>query len=329
MEIKENYSLKALNTFNIDVNARYFVEINSVFEIKTLLSSKEFKNNRFLLLGGGSNILFINDFDGIVVKINMKGTEIIKEDEKYIYVKAYAGEVWDEFVNYCIANNYAGLENLSLIPGNVGSSPIQNIGAYGIELKDVFYKLNAINIKTGEQKIFKKDECDFEYRSSIFKTNLKNQYIIESVCFQLYKKPVFKIKYGDIKKELNEMAIEELSIKAVSRAICNIRNKKLPDTKKIGNAGSFFKNPLVSKAKFYDIKNKFPDIVAFEQALNKYKFAAGWLIEQCGWKGKRIGDAGVHKLQSLVLVNYGNASGMEILALANDLQQTVKKKFGV
>ena len=329
MKTKQNFSLKLLNTFGIDVKAKYFVELNSDEEILSFLSSRFLKNKQFLILGGGSNILFTNDFDGVVVKINSKGINIIKENEDFIYVDAKAGEVWQDFVDYCLENNYAGLENLSLIPGSVGAAPIQNIGAYGVELKDVFYQLTAINIQTGEIKKFNKEDCNFGYRSSIFKNKLKNKYIIKSVVFKLSKKPVFNTKYGAIEDELKNMGIGKLNIQVISEAVSRIRKRKLPDIEEIGCAGSFFKNPVVSAEEFKNLKKDFIDIIAFQQPDETYKISAGWLIEQCGWKSKKIGNAGVYKNQALVLVNYGNSTGKEILELSCKIENSVFEKFNI
>ncbi len=329
MNIKQNFSIKFFNTFGIDVKAKYFVELNSDEEIISFLSSGFLKNKQFLILGGGSNILFTKDFTGVVVKINTKGITILKEDEDFIYIKAKAGEDWQDFIDYNIKNNYGGLENLSTIPGSVGAGPIQNIGAYGVELKDVFYQLTAINIQTGDIIKFNKEDCDFSYRSSIFKNELKNKYIINSVVFRLFRKPVFNTKYGAIEMELRDMGINKLSVSAVSEAVSRIRKRKLPDIEQIGCAGSFFKNPVITEEKFKNLKKDFPNIVAYEQPDKTFKVAAGWLIEQCGWKGKRIGNAGVYKNQALVLVNYGNSTGKEILELSCKIENSVFEKFNI
>jgi UDP-N-acetylmuramate dehydrogenase len=291
--------------------------------------SNEFKKNDNLILGGGSNVLFTKDFNGLVIKNAIKGIEIIKEDDDLVLVKCYAGENWHEFVTWCINKNYGGLENLSLIPGCTGASPMQNIGAYGVEIKDIFFDLEAINLFTGELTVFNKTDCQFGYRESVFKKQLKNQYLITSVTFQLTKKPVFNIEYGAIKQELDKMNIKELSIKAISDAVISIRSSKLPNPKIIGNAGSFFKNPEVSVETYNRLKSEFPNIVAYSLDNSNYKLAAGWLIEQSGLKGMRIGDAGVHNLQALVLVNYGNAKGNDIFNLSTEVLEKVKDKFDV
>jgi UDP-N-acetylmuramate dehydrogenase len=329
MIIQENYSLKNLNTFGIDSSAAYFVELSSIDEIREVLSDSKFTSISKLILGGGSNLLFTKNYDGIVLKNNLKGITLIKEDANFYYVKAAAGEIWHEFVMYCIKNNYAGLENLSLIPGNVGASPMQNIGAYGVEIKDVFYELEALNIEDKTIHVFNHAACKFGYRESAFKHEYKNQYIITSVTFKLLKQPLFNTSYGAIETELKAMHVTQKNIQAISTAVCNIRKSKLPNPKEIGNAGSFFKNPEVPNNKYQSLKNVFSEIVAYNLENGNVKLAAGWLIEQSGWKGKKIDDAGVHALQALVLVNYGNAKGNEILDLSQKIIDSVKNKFGV
>lgn len=329
MIIHENYSLKKLNTFGIDASARYFTEFSNVDTVSEILSQPLFSNKQKLILGGGSNLLFTKNFDGIVLKNNIKGIEIVKEDANYYYIKAGAGEIWHDLVMHCITNNYAGLENLSLIPGRVGASPMQNIGAYGVEIKDYFFELEAMHITDKNIHSFTNVDCKFGYRESIFKQEFKNQFIITSVTYKLLKNPVFNINYGAIQKELEEMKIQELNIQAISKAVCNIRRSKLPDPVVIGNAGSFFKNPEVVQEKYQALKNEFPAIIAYQLDNGNVKLAAGWLIEQCGWKGKTFGDAGVHKLQALVLVNYNHAKGEEIYNLSQKIMDSVKGKFGV
>ncbi len=329
MLISSNTSLKPFNTFGIDAAANYFATINSIQCIQDLFETKEYKSNPHLILGGGSNLLLTKNVDALVIKNELKGIELVKETPDFVFVKCAAGEVWHDFVMYCIAHNYGGLENLSLIPGCTGASPMQNIGAYGVEIKDTFYELEAIDLKTGKQHVFTKTDCEFGYRESVFKRQYKDQFIITSVTFQLSKYPSFHIEYGAIKQELDAMNISELSIKAISQAVVNIRSSKLPDPKKIGNAGSFFKNPEVSTDMHDRLKAEFPNLVSYHLENGNYKLAAGWLIEQSGLKGYTIGDAGVHKLQALVLVNYGTASGKEIYDLSTYVLQTVKNKFGV
>jgi UDP-N-acetylmuramate dehydrogenase len=284
---------------------------------------------KILILGGGSNLLLTKDFDGMVICIRLEGIEKLHEDDEYIWVKAMAGEVWHHFVLWCIQRGYAGLENLSLIPGCVGAAPMQNIGAYGVEIKDVFDSLEAVEISSGEVKTFTRAACKFGYRESVFKHEAKGKYVISSVTFKLFKQPRFNTSYGAIQQVLDKKGVKELSIKAISDAVIDIRSSKLPDPKKLGNSGSFFKNPEIPVAHFEQLKAQFPDMIGYPAAAGFIKVAAGWLIEQCGWKGKIVGQTGSHKDQALVLVNYGGATGTEIWQLAMDIQQSVKEKFGI
>ena len=333
MQIQENISLKRYNTFGIDAKARYFASFNTTDELAELLTPDP--RLQTLLLGGGSNILFTKNFDGLVLKNEITGIKELHEDSSYVYVKAGAGENWHRFVLHCIERNWAGVENLSLIPGNIGASPMQNIGAYGVELNDVFYDLEAFHIKDKRIITFTRNDCEFSYRDSIFKKKYRDQFIILNVTYLLRKKPRFNTSYGAIEQELERMGVKELSIKAISDAVINIRSSKLPDPAEIGNAGSFFKNPVISKEQFMLLKSKFENIIDHENSNNTIKLAAGWLIEQCGpqdsvsWKGFRRGDAGCHAKQALVLVNYNNASGKEIYDLSEEILQSVKEKFGV
>lgn len=328
MEIHENYSLKPFNTFGIEARARYFGSFKGLEELSDLLSFAQVQSIPLLIMGGGSNMLLTRDFDGLVIRNEYKGIHLLREDEDHVWVEAHAGEVWHDFVLYAIERGWGGIENLSLIPGSVGAGPMQNIGAYGVELKDVFSELKAMEISTHGMKTFTAEECAFGYRTSIFKTSLKNQYVITSVIFRLNKKPVVNTTYGAIEQELQQKGIIHPGIREVSEAVIHIRKSKLPDPSQIGNAGSFFKNPEVSLEKFEELKSRYPDIHAFP-VKEGMKLAAGWMIEQCGWKGKQIGEAGVHKNQALVLVNYGNAKGEEILQIAKSIQADVLKKFGV
>jgi UDP-N-acetylmuramate dehydrogenase len=328
MDLLENISLKPFNTFGIDAHAKYFTGFSSAGELQSLLSDPVVRNSRKLILGGGSNILLTRDFEGVVLKNNITGISLESENDKEVILKCGAGEVWHQFVTYCVDRGWGGVENLSLIPGNVGASPMQNIGAYGVEMKEVFEELEAVEIGTGSTKTFTKAECRFGYRESIFKNEARDKYIIVSVSFRLSKHPVPNTSYGAIEAELKAMGVTDPDIKAVSQAVCNIRRSKLPDPAKIGNAGSFFKNPEVSEDFFNRLKEKFPDLVGYRTAKG-VKLAAGWLIEQCGWKGRQIGQAGVHKNQALVLVNYGQARGSEVLDLAKKVKDSVSEKFGV
>ena len=327
MQFHENFSLRSYNTFAIDAKARLFNEFSSVEELEEYLML--YSSYPVFILGGGSNVLFTKDYEGVVLKNEIKGIEVQHEDAEHVYVKVGAGENWHQFVLHCINHNLAGIENLSLIPGNVGASPIQNIGAYGVELENVFWSLEAFHL--GERRIhtFTTADCEFGYRDSIFKNNYKDQFAILSVTFQLRKKPIFHVSYGAITEELEKMGVKDLSIKAVSQAVINIRSSKLPDPKEIPNAGSFFKNPEVPITKYEELKVKFPGIVAYPVTKMTMKLAAGWMIEQCGWKGYRRGDAGCHAKQALVLVNYGNANGEEVYKLSEEILQSVKNKFGV
>lgn len=328
MEIQSNFSLKKHNTFGIEASAKQFVAVHSIDELKTVL--QENKNEKKFILGGGSNMLLTKDIDALVIHIDLKGKKISKEDDDFVWVESQAGEVWHDFVLWTIDHNFGGLENMSLIPGNVGTTPVQNIGAYGAEIKDTFVSCEAINIATQEIKTFTNNECNFGYRESIFKNEVKDQYIITSVIFKLTKRNhKINTSYGDILAELAKNNITEPTLKDVSNAVIAIRQSKLPDPKELGNSGSFFKNPIVLKSDFEKIHQKFPEMKYYEVSETEVKVPAGWLIEQAGFKGKRFGDAGVHKNQALVLVNYGNATGQEILAVSKEVQKTVFETFGI
>ncbi|MBN9295757.1 MAG: UDP-N-acetylmuramate dehydrogenase [Filimonas sp.] len=326
MQLRDNFSLQPFNTFGIDVKAKHFAAFTAVQELQSILALQP---ETLMILGGGSNVLFTKDYDGLVLHNELKGIELVKEDKDYYYVKAWAGENWHQFVQYCIANNYAGLENLSLIPGCVGASPMQNIGAYGVEIKDVFYELEAYHIHDKTLVTFNREDCAFGYRESVFKRQYKNQFVILNVTYRLSKQPHYNISYGAIEQELEKMAVTDLSIQAISQAVIHIRSSKLPDPKEIGNAGSFFKNPQVPAEVFKQLQTVHPAIVGYPVGDNEIKLAAGWLIEQCGWKGYRKGDAGCHAKQALVLVNYGHATGDEIYHLSEEIIQSVQQKFGV
>ncbi len=325
--IEHQFSLRTFNTFGIDVLAAGFARFSSVGMLKTLLNERTHFNN-LLILGGGSNVLFTKDVDGLVLLNEIKGIEVIEENDQYVIVKAGAGEVWNEFVQYTVAQNWGGIENLSLIPGSVGASPMQNIGAYGVEIKDVFVSLEALHIESGEIHTFNLEQCEFGYRESIFKRALKGQYVIVSVSYRLEKQPTFKTSYGAIQEELINKNLVE-SVANISNVVCAIRNSKLPNPKELGNAGSFFKNPVVTSTKAEELKKAFPQIPVYAQPNGTAKLAAGWLIEQTGWKGKKTGACGVHEKQALVLVNYGGATGSEIFDLSTQVLTAVKNKFGV
>jgi UDP-N-acetylmuramate dehydrogenase len=328
MNIQHQFSLKKYNTFGIEANARQFVAVHSVAELKTILA--ENKTETKFILGGGSNMLLTQDIDALVIHIDLKGKKILKEDDDFVWVESMAGENWHEFVLWTIDQNFGGLENMSLIPGNVGTTPVQNIGAYGTEIKDTFVSCEAMTIATQEMKIFTKEECHFGYRESIFKHEAKDQYIITSVVFKLTKRNhKINISYGDITKELEKQNVISPTLKDVSNAVIAIRQSKLPDPKELGNSGSFFKNPIILKSDYDKIHVLHPEMPHYVISETEVKVPAGWLIEKAGFKGKRFGDAGIHKNQALVLVNYGNATGQEILNVSKDIQATILKEFGI
>ena len=333
MMVQENILLKQYNSFGIGVYANLFAKFSSADELIELLEFKPLAiaNCQLptLILGGGSNILFTKNYAGLILKNEIKGIKIIKEDEHHIYVQAGAGENWHQFVLYCLQHQLAGVENLSLIPGNIGASPMQNIGAYGVEIKDVFYSLEAYHIRDKKMVNFTLNDCEFGYRESVFKRKLKDEFIIMDVTFRLNRIADYKVAYGAIGQELDKMGVQDLSIQAISQAVINIRSSKLPDPAVIGNAGSFFKNPEIGSHEFHELTRMFPGIVGYDLPNGNVKLAAGWLIEQCGWKGFRRGDAGCHYKQALVLVNYGNATGTEIFDLSEEILQSVKIKFEV
>ena len=334
MQVQQNISLKPYNTFGIDAKARSFASFADVTELEELVTS--FPKFSPLILGGGSNVLFTKNFNGLVLKNEIRGIDELYEDREYVYIKAGAGENWHQFVLHCINNNWAGIENLSLIPGNVGATPMQNIGAYGVELQDVFLSLEAFHLKEKKVITFTPGDCEFGYRDSVFKRKFKDQFVLLNVTLKLHKHPIFHIEYGSVKQELDKMGIKELSIRSISQAVINIRNSKLPDPKQIGNAGSFFKNPQIPLVQYNELKRKFPEIPSYPTMENFVKVPAGWLIEQCGpdtmgtsWKGFRRGDAGCYSKQALVLVNYGNANGNEIYDLSEEVLTSVKEKFNI
>ncbi len=329
MQIQQNVSLKPYNTFGLEATARFFVEIQSVEELKSVLQNSDYQSVDKLFLGGGSNILLTKNFDGLVIKINLKGIKKISEGDSHVYIQAGAGEVWHDLAMYCVEKQYAGMENLSLIPGTVGAAPMQNIGAYGVEIKDIFEELQALNLETLEIETFKLNDCHFGYRESVFKHQFKGKYVITSVTFKLNKVPNYKVSYGDIQKTLAEMNVTDLSIKAVSDAVISIRKSKLPDPAEIGNSGSFFKNPEIPKTQYDELKVKFENIPNYLINETTVKVPAGWLIEQAGWKGFRDGQIGVHARQALVLVNYGGGTGEQIKALSQKIQASVLEKFSI
>tara|TARA_R110002049_G_scaffold93821_1_gene231650 strand:- start:19 stop:1035 length:1017 start_codon:yes stop_codon:yes gene_type:complete len=328
MEIQKDISLKKYNTFGIDAKAKFFCEIKSIEGLKKILELKDYPH--LFVLGGGSNMLITKDLDSLVIYINIKGIEIVRENSDEVVIKVNAGENWHQMVLWTLDKNYGGLENLSLIPGNTGTAPIQNIGAYGVELKDTFVSCEAMEIATQKLKTFSKEDCRFGYRDSYFKNEGLGKYIITSVNFKLSKRNHnLNIGYGAIVTELENNGVTDPGIRDVSNAVIAIRKSKLPDPKELGNSGSFFKNPVVSKQEFDKFTKIYPDAPFYTVSENEYKIPAGWLIEQCGFKGKRFGDAGVHKHQALVLVNYGNATGKEIIDLAEKIIESVQERFGI
>lgn len=328
MQIQSNFSLKSFNTFGIEAKAKNFVAVHSLDELKTVLA--EHAAEPKFILGGGSNMLLTQDIEALVIHIDLKGKRIVKEDDDFVWVESMAGENWHEFVLWTIDQNFGGLENMSLIPGNVGTTPVQNIGAYGTEIKDTFVSCDAMKIDDQTMRTFSKEDCRFGYRESIFKQEAKNQYIITSVVFKLTKRNhKINTSYGDITKELALQNVTVPTLKDVSNAVIAIRQSKLPDPKVLGNSGSFFKNPVISRSHFEKVQAQFPEIKFFEVSPTEVKVPAGWLIEQAGYKGFRKGDAGVHKNQALVLVNYGSATGQDILALSREVQQAVFDKYSI
>ncbi len=330
MQLTEFVSLRPFNTFGIEVQARYFVQVAAVPEMLAALALPQAQTGPLLVLGGGSNVLLTQDFPGLVIRLGLMGREWLREDGDHVWVRAGAGEPWHDFVQWSLANGWGGLENLSLIPGTVGAAPMQNIGAYGVELRDTFDSLEAVEIATGQVQVFDNAACQFGYRESIFKHQARGRYVITSVTFRLAKRPILHLGYGAIRDTLAAQHIAEPTIHDVGRAVVQIRQSKLPDPAQLGNAGSFFKNPEIGQAQYDALKAEFPTLPGYPgTAPGQVKVAAGWLIEQCGWRGKRVGNTGAHKDQSLVLVNYGGATGPEIWALAQAIQASVQAKFGI
>ncbi len=329
MQFSENVSLKSLNTFGIEAKARFYYELHSKQELKEIIPIIDKSEKPLLFLGSGSNILFTKDFDGYVVRIVSKGIRIISTNETECFVEAAAGEEWDSLIQFCIQNNLYGLENLSGIPGTVGSAPVQNIGAYGVEVKDCIHLVNIVMTSDFSETGLTNKECRFAYRDSIFKSRFQYRVLVDSVVFRLSRVPRFVLNYGGVTEEVERISPDSVDLKTVSQAIINIRNRKIPDPKVIGSAGSFFKNPIINQTRFNRIINVFPDLKYFYDLGQNYKLAAAWLIEQCGWKGFRYGDIGVNENQPLILMNFGNASGKDILNLSRKIQQSVLDKFGI
>ncbi|MEM9896586.1 MAG: UDP-N-acetylmuramate dehydrogenase [Bacteroidota bacterium] len=329
MILQRNVSLKSFNTFGIDVNAGLLATIREEEDLRTLYNRAQYKPHRKLILGGGSNVLFTRGFTGVVARNCIQGITIIQETTHTVIVEVGAGEAWHPFVLWSIEHDLAGLENLSLIPGTVGAAPMQNIGAYGVELKEVFHSLQAFEIKTGKIVTFTNSDCQFDYRYSIFKGELKDQFVITKVLFALRREPIFNLSYGNLRETLDKMNVEQPTLKSVSQAVINIRSSKLPDPDEIGNAGSFFKNPVIEKAHFEALEAQFGDVVSYPVDDTSVKIPAGWLIEHAGWRGYRTGDIGVHDKQALVLVNHGNGRGTDLLKLSEKIIDSVQKKYGI
>ncbi len=330
VKIEENVSLRAFNTFGIAATAAYFTEVNSEDQLKELLLHPVYRQHKHLILGGGSNILFTRNFDGLVIKTTLRGIVAQEEGSGHMLVQAGSGENWHHLVEHCIKNNWGGIENLSLIPGTAGAAPMQNIGAYGVEIKDVIESVVAIDMKDGSSRTFSNADCRFNYRESVFKQELREKYFISSVTLRLTKRMhQLNLQYGALQDQLKQHHIEHPTINDVSDAVIAIRKSKLPDPKVVGNAGSFFKNPTIDEKMFSLIKKDYPNIPSYPVDNQNIKIPAGWLIEQCGWKGKRFGDVGIHPLQALVLVNYGSGKGEEIFELAQKIRSSVEEKFGV
>ena len=328
MILQQSVSLKPYNTFGIDAKCHYFVELQQRDDVEKWVAMQQQSHNSFFILGGGSNVVFHQWIEKSVVKVSLRGIETVKEDAVHVWIKAAAGEIWSNFVTFCIENGWGGVENLTDIPGTVGAAPVQNVGAYGVEAKDVIETVECIEIATGQWKKLTNAECQFGYRDSIFKQAFKNQYIITAVTFRLTKKPNLQLSYGGISSRLEREGIEQPTIADVSRVVHSLRINKLPDPALIGSAGSFFKNPIVTHDKHAVLLQHYPDLVAFPLA-KSFKIAAGWLIEQCGWKGKQFGRVGVYPQQALVLYNLGGCTGEEVRQLANAIQQSVKAKFDI
>ena len=329
MKILTDQALKGFNTFNLEASARMLINLRSIAEVKELIASGILKKESYFILGGGSNVLFSRDFDGLIIRPELNGIEIIKEDERSVTLRVGAGEVWEDLVKYTVENNWGGIENLALIPGNAGAAPIQNIGAYGTEIKDVLVSLEAMDLQSGEERIFKRKDCHFDYRYSIFKGKHKGRYLITSIDIKLKKNPKVNLSYRAIKNEFEGVDEKSLTIKDIFEKVVWIRESKLPDPEKLGNAGSFFKNPVIPHSRLEELSLEYSDIVNFPHKPNQVKLAAAWLIDRCGWKGKRFGDAAVHENQALVLVNHGNATGEQIVDLAIEIQRSVFERFGV
>lgn len=328
MDKYNNHSLLPYHTFGMDVKTSVFIEYTSVDELKQILQQENLSEKKWLHIGGGSNLLFTGDYEGVILHSAIKGTEIVHEDDESVHVRVGAGEVWDDFVAYAVNQGWYGAENLSLIPGEVGASAVQNIGAYGMEAKDLIVKVEALDVTTGNDSVFTNTECRYAYRESIFKKEWKGRYIITYVTYRLSKTPQFHLEYGNVKGELEKQGCE-LTLKNVRDVIIRIREAKLPDPKVQGNAGSFFMNPVIPRMQYESLLAKYPEMPHYKVDEEWVKVPAAWMIDRCGWKGKRMGNAGVHDKQALVLVNCGGATGQEIITLSQHIQQSVYESFGI
>jgi UDP-N-acetylmuramate dehydrogenase len=329
MVFHPEYSLTDMNTFHVRAGTALYAEASSVEELTEAVACSKENSLPILVLGGGSNILFTRDFEGLTIKIGIMGSEIVREDADLVWIRFGAGEEWHNAVMYCVDTGYGGIENLSLIPGTVGAAPMQNIGAYGVELREVFHSLEAFEISSGNLRTFDLQECDFGYRSSVFKHKYKGKYIIVAVTLRLRKKPVFNTSYHALQIALQELDVKTLSLRSISDAVIAVRKSKLPDPRELGNAGSFFKNPSVPLEEFETLKSTHPELPGYPAGPDKVKISSAWLIEQCGWKGKRFNNTGVHEKHALILVNYGNATGREIKELSENIQESVCERFGI
>ena len=329
MIILNNHNLKEHNTFGISSIAEYFVNIDSIESLSELLASDVFLQNKRFILGEGSNVLFSHDYHGLIIAMDIQGIKIIEESNEDVIIEAAAGTSWNEFVTYCLDNNYYGLENLALIPGKCGAAPVQNIGAYGVEQKDFFYSLSGINMATGEHQVINKEECEFGYRDSIFKKQLKDSFIVTAVQYKLSKTENLNLSYHELATEIEGITNEIPSARLLYDCVCKLRNSKLPNYKEQGNAGSFFKNPMISLEHLYNIRRQYPELRGSPNSRNFYKVSAGWLIEKCGWKGKSLGNAAVSSQHALILINTGSASGSELLELADKITVSVKEQFEI
>ncbi len=329
MNFRKDFSLRKYNTFAVDAKAALFAEATNNTELKSIIESPEFHENQVLIIGEGSNLLFTKDFPGIVIYINLRGMHMVEIDADFVVMEAAAGENWHEFVDICVKNRYYGLENLALIPGKVGAAPVQNIGAYGVEQKDFFHSLSGIDIESGEIRHFAKDECRFGYRDSIFKNELRDKFIVTAVRYRLPKQSALNLSYHELKSEVEKFVVVKPDARYVFETVCHLRQRKIPNPQAIPNAGSFFKNPVIDMQLFNEIKKDYPQIASFAADPGNMKISAGWLIEQCGWKGRSVGDAAVYENHALILINRGNASGSDILQLSRDIQDSVEEKFRI